>query len=54
MARDTSTALNMEVRMPRQSTTAKPRTGPEPSQNRAMPAMRVVMLESRMVSQARS
>ena len=54
MARDTVTALNMEVRMPRHSTTAKPRTGPEPSQNSAMPAIRVVRLESRMVAQARS
>lgn len=54
MARDTSTALNIEVRMPKHSVTAKPRTGPEPSQNSAKPAISVVMLESRMVSQARS
>ena len=52
--RDTRIALNIEVRMPRQCTTAKPRTGPEPNTSSAMPAISVVMLESRMVSQARS
>ena len=54
MARDTITALNMEVMMPIHSTTAKPRIGPEPSINSAKPAIKVVMLESTMVSRARS
>ncbi len=54
MARDTMTAQKIEVRMPRQCTTAKPRTGPEPKISSARPAIRVVMLESRMVPKARS
>ena len=54
MPRETTTALNIEVRMPRQCTTAKPRTGPEPKMNSATPAISVVTLESRMVPQARS
>ena len=54
MPRDTITALNIEVRMPRQCTTAKPRTGPEPKANSATPAISVVTLESRMVAHARS
>ena len=54
MPRETSTALNIEVRMPRQWTTAKPRTGPLPNMNSAMPAISVVMFESRIVAQARS
>ncbi len=44
----------MEVRMPRQCTTAKPRTGPEPNTSSATPAIRVVMLESKIVAQALS
>jgi hypothetical protein len=52
--RETSTELNIEVMMPRQCTTAKPRTGPEPKISSATPAIRVVMFESRMVSNARS
>ena len=52
--RDTRMAENMEVRMPRQCTTAKPRTGPEPKTSSATPAMSVVTLESRMVANARS
>ena len=40
--------------MPRQCTTAKPRTGPEPKISSAMPAISVVMFESRIVPQARS
>jgi len=54
MARDTITALNIEVSIPRQCTTAKPRIGPEPKAKSATPAMRVVMFESRIVFQARS
>ena len=54
MARETTTAENIEVRMPMQCTTAKPRTGPEPNASSARPAISVVMLESRMVAQARS
>ena len=44
----------IEVMMPRQCTTAKPRTGPEPKIRSARPAMRLVMFESRIVAKARS
>ena len=54
MLRDTITALKIEVRMPRHSTTANPLTGPEPNANSASPPISVVMLESRMVPHARS
>ena len=54
MARDTTTEEKIEVRMPRQCTTAKPRTGPEPKISSARPAISVVTLESRIVPQARS
>ena len=54
MPRETNTAENIEVMMPRQWTTAKPRTGPEPKMNSAMPAISVVTFESRIVPQARS
>ena len=54
MLRDTITALNSEVRMPRHSTTAKPLTGPEPNKNSASPAISVVTLESSIVPYARS
>ena len=54
MARDTITELNIEVRIPRHNTTAKPRTGPEPNRNSARPAIRLVTLESRIVPKARS
>ena len=54
MALDATTELNIEVMIPRQCTTAKPRTGPEPKINSAMPAISVVTLESRIVAQARS
>src|SRR3989338_4168418 len=54
MARDTITELNIEVRIPRHNTTAKPRTGPEPNRNNARPAIRLVTLESRIVPNARS
>ena len=50
--RENTTAENIEVRMPRQCTMAKPRTGPEPKASSATPAMSVVMLESRIVAQA--
>jgi hypothetical protein len=52
--RENITAENIEVRMPRQCTTAKPRTGPEPKASSARPAISVVTLESRMVANARS
>ena len=52
--REKNTAENMLVRMPKQCTTAKPRTGPEPNANKAKPAIKVVTLESKMVDQARS
>ncbi len=54
MPRETTTALKIEVRMPRQCTTAKPRMGPEPKARSARPAMSVVTLESRIVPKARS
>jgi hypothetical protein len=54
MPRETTTELNIEVRMPRQCTTAKPRTGPEPKISSARPAISEVTLESRMVPKARS
>jgi len=52
--RETITALKIEVRIPRHSTTANPFTGPDPSTNRKMPAISVVMFESRIVPHARS
>mgnify|MGYP003581791704 CR=1 FL=1 len=54
MPREKNTAENIDVRIPMVCTTAKPRTGPEPNASRATPAIKVVMLESRMVAQARS
>jgi hypothetical protein len=50
--RENITAENIEVTMPKQCTTAKPFTAPEPNANSAMPAIKVVTLESKMVSQA--
>ncbi len=52
--RENITDDSIEVRMPRQCTTAKPRTGPEPKASSARPAISVVTLESKMVPQARS
>ena len=52
--RENITAENIDVRMPRQCTTAKPRTGPEPNASSATPAINVVTFESRMVPNARS
>ena len=52
--RDTKTALNIDVRIPMQCTTAKPRIGPVPKKNKAIPAISVVILESKMVPHARS
>src|SRR6185369_11157561 len=37
--RETKTAENMEVRIPRLCTTAKPRTGPEPNTSSAIPTI---------------
>ena len=54
MPRETKTAENIEVMMPMQWTTANPRTGPLPNRNSAMPAISVVMFESRIVPHARS
>ncbi len=45
-------AVNMEVRMPMESVTAKPLTGPVPKLNSTMAAIRVVMLASAMVEKA--
>src|SRR3546814_1674744 len=53
-ARTPTTDENIEVTMPRQCTTAKPRMGPEPKASSARPTMSVVRLESRMVPHARS
>jgi hypothetical protein len=44
----------MLVKMPKQCTTANPRTGPEPKASKAKPAIKVVTLESMMVAHARS
>ena len=52
MARDTKIALNIEVKIPNTSTTAKPLIGPEPNIKRAKPATMVVILESSIVPQA--
>src|SRR6478609_10222368 len=52
--REKNTAENIEVTMPMQCTTAKPRIGPEPKASSATPAISVVTLESRIVPQARS
>ncbi len=46
-------AVNTVVMMPMPSVTAKPRTGPVPIKNSTAAAMKVVMLESRMVASAR-
>ena len=51
-ALDTKTALNIDVKMPRQCTTAKPLIVPVPNANKASPAINVVTLESRMVAHA--
>jgi len=46
-------AVKSVVRIPTPSVTAKPRTLPVPMKNRTAAAMKVVMLESRMVASAR-
>ena len=46
-------AVNSVVMMPMPSVMAKPRTGPVPMKNSTAAAMKVVMLESRMVASAR-
>src|SRR5215470_13979229 len=48
-ARTIATAVNMEVTMPRPMVTAKPRTGPDPNQNRSSVAINVVTFESTIV-----
>src|SRR5690625_452903 len=53
-ARTPTTEENMEVKMPIQCTTAKPRTGPEPKASNTMPTIKLVRFESKMVAQARS
>jgi len=50
--REKNTAENIEVMMPIQCTTAKPRTGPEPNASSARPAIKVVTFESRIVAHA--
>ena len=52
--REKNTPENMLVKMPKQCTTANPRTGPEPKASKAKPAIKVVTLESMMVAHARS
>ena len=52
--RVTMMAVNIEVRMPMLSVTAKPLIGPVPKLNSTTAAMRVVMLASTMVDNARS
>ena len=52
--REKNTPENMLVIIPKQCTTAKPRTGPEPKASNAMPAINVVTLESMIVAHARS
>ena len=52
--REKKTDENIDVMMPRQWTTAKPRTGPEPKVSSASQAISVVTFESRIVAQARS
>src|SRR4026208_2041559 len=51
MARDTTTAENIEVRMPRQCTTAKPRTAPGTISSER-PTMKVATFESRTAAGA--
>ena len=46
----TETAVNIEMAMPSAMVMAKPRTGPEPNQNRSAVAIRAVTLESMMVA----
>src|SRR5690625_468825 len=53
-ARTPMTDENIEVKMPIQCTTAKPRTGPEPKASNTMPTIKLVRFESKMVAQARS
>ena len=53
MKRVTVKAVKTEVMMPMESVTAKPRMGPEPSQNNINAAINVVMLASRIVPSAR-
>ena len=48
------TEVKIEVPMPKQCTTAKPRTGPEPKIKSAKPAIKLVTFESRIVAKARS
>lgn len=43
---------NIEVKIPNTWTTAKPLMGPEPKTSKAIPAINVVMFESRIVAQA--
>lgn len=54
MARVTKIAVKTEVMMPIPNVTANPRTGPEPSVNRIVAMMKVVMLASTMADSARS
>ena len=54
MPREKKTAENIEVKIPKQWTTANPLMGPEPKANNAKPAIKVVILESKIVAQALS
>jgi len=53
MSRVSVKAVKTDVMMPMDKVTAKPRIGPEPSQNSTSAAMNVVMLASRIVPKAR-
>jgi len=52
MARVTVMAVNIDARIPTESVTAKPLTGPEPNWNSTMAAISVVILASTMVENA--
>ncbi len=54
MARVTSSAVNIDVKMPIESVTAKPFTGPVPIENRITATSSVVMLASTIEVNARS
>ena len=52
LLRETITEVKSDVIMPKQCTTAKPRTGPEPKISKAIPAIKLVTLESTIVANA--
>ena len=52
MARVTTMAVNMEVKIPMESVTAKPLTGPVPIEYKIMATNKVVTLASKIVTKA--